>query len=136
MEKQKRLRITDILILVVSIIFLIGIKTIFKPCGPKEDGSWMSCHWAGNAVAAMAAVLVVIAVIHLIMTDAKIKMGLSCAMIPTAVVAAIIPGHMIGLCMMDTMRCHAVMTPATILLSVITIVVVVIDILLYRRSLS
>lgn len=135
MEKQKsRVGITDILLLAIGIVFLIGIKTFFKPCGPKDDGSWMSCHWAGNAVAAMAAVLVVIAVIHLIVADSKIKMGLACAMLPVAVVAALIPGHVIGLCMMDTMRCHAVMTPATILLAVVIAVVAVADIIIYRRK--
>ena len=46
-----------ILLFVFSVVELIGIRTFFAPCGPKEDGSWMSCHWAGQAVTGTAAVL-------------------------------------------------------------------------------
>lgn len=134
MEKKKRkIGATDIAFLLVSAVFLVGILTFFKPCGPKDDGSFMTCHWAGNAVAGTAAVLVIIAIAHLVVSDAKIKTGLSIAAIPVAVLAAVIPGNLIKLCMMDTMRCHAVMHPAAVVTAVLVMIVAVIDLVVNQK---
>lgn len=134
MEKQKRkIKISDITFLVVSAIFFIGSLTFFQPCEPMEDGGWMTCHWAGQAVAGIAAVLLVISILHIVVSNAQMKSGLSMAAIPMAVLAAIIPGHLINLCMMDTMRCHAVMTPGTIVMSVLVIAAAVFDIVVNRK---
>lgn len=133
-KKNKRFGIGDIVLLAVSAVFFIGILTFFKSCGPMEDGSWMTCHWACQAITGVAAVLLVIAIIHFIVPDAKIKAGLSIAAIPAAILAAVIPGHLINLCMMNTMRCRAIMTPLTILFSVLTIVAAVVDIIYNRKK--
>ena len=61
-QNDRRIGVSDILLFVFSVVELIGIRTFFAPCGPKEDGSWMSCHWAGQAVTGTAAVLVVLAI--------------------------------------------------------------------------
>ncbi|MBO5574333.1 MAG: DUF4418 family protein, partial [Clostridium sp.] len=52
-----RIRATDIALTIISFLFLIGTKTIFGPCGPKEDGSFMTCHWAGQALFGIACVM-------------------------------------------------------------------------------
>ena len=62
----------DIVLLVVSVFFLIGILTFFQACGPKDDGSWMTCHWAGQALTGLAAVLTVIALIVITLVDDKL----------------------------------------------------------------
>ncbi|MBR1864891.1 MAG: DUF4418 family protein [Lachnospiraceae bacterium] len=135
MEKQKhKIGISDILLLVVSIIFFVGILTFFKPCGPMDDGNWMTCHWAGNAIAGASVVLLIIAILHILIPDARIKIGLSIAVIPIAALAAVIPGHLINLCMMETMRCHAVMTPATIVMAAFMIAAAAFDILVNRKK--
>ncbi len=123
----------DILLLLISVIFLIGVLTIFKPCAPSPDGNWMACHWAGQAVAGLAAVLVIISLAHMILSDAKIKTGLNLAVIPVAVLAMILPGHLISLCVMDFMRCHSVTRPAVIVMSVLTIAAAVYNILSRRN---
>ena len=135
MEKKKiNIGVTDIILLVLSIVFLIGIRTFFAPCGPKDDGSWMTCHWAGQAITGIASVLLVISVIHMFVKDAKVKQGLAIAMIPMALFSAILPGNMIGLCMMNTMRCHSVMHPATIVMSVLMIAAAVLDLIMQRKK--
>lgn len=135
MEKKKiNIGVTDIILLVLSIVFLIGIRTFFAPCGPKDDGSWMTCHWAGQAITGIAAVLLVISVIHLLVKESKVKQGLAIAMIPMALFSAILPGNMIGLCMMNTMRCHSVMHPATIVMSVLMIAAAVLDLIMQRKK--
>ena len=133
-DKKINIGVTDVVLLIIEIIFLVGIITVFKACGPMEDGSWMSCHWACQAVTGVAGVLLVISLLHMFIPGAKIKLGLSIAMIPVSILSAIIPGYMIKLCMMDTMRCHAVMRPFVIVISIISIVISIIDIIIQHKK--
>lgn len=134
MDKNKSSnRVSEILLLALSAFFLIGMLTFLGPCGPKDDGTWMTCHWAGQALKGVAAVWLVISVLHLLVKDPKAKMGLSLAAIPTALLGAILPGNLIGLCMMNTMRCHSVMRTSAIILSVLVIVVSAYDAFVQSR---
>ena len=134
MEKSGfKVKLTDILLLVVTLVFFIGMQKAFAPCGLTEDGSFMNCHWAGNVISGLALVMLVIAVIHLLSRDGGIKKGLSISMIPLSVFAIITPNRLITLCMMPSMRCHAVMTPAVIIFSVITIVFAVLDVFVLKE---
>ena len=135
MEQKKGFRIGagDVLLLVGSAAFLLGSLLVFGPCGPKEDGSWMTCHWAGNALSGLAAVLTVISLIHVFVPHARIKQGLSCGMIPVAILAALAPGHVVGLCMHADMRCHTVMAPSAMVFAVAIVVFAVIDLILQRK---
>lgn len=130
--KEKRIGAIDIVLLILSAALLIGVLTVFAPCGPKEDGSWMTCHWAGNAAAGVAAVLTVCAIVRMLVK--RTRPGMDCAMAASAILAALLPGELIHLCMMADMRCRAVMTPAVRVLSVLIAVVAVIDIVLQRRK--
>ena len=135
MENKKiNVGASDIVLAVFGILYFVGILTFFAPCGPKEDGSWMACHWAGNAVAAFAAVIAVSALCHVFVPSPKIKLGLSLAIIPTALASALLPGNLINLCGMKMMRCHTVMHPAVIVASILVIVAAVVDILVQRKK--
>lgn len=131
-SKTPRFGVGDIALLVVSIAFLVGIVALFGPCGPKEDGSWMTCHWAGNAVTGLATVLVAISIIHALVPGAQVKMGLAIATIPVSALAAVLPANIIDLCMMNTMHCRVVMRPAVIACAVVMIAAAVFDILWYH----
>lgn len=133
-RNKDRIRITDIALVLLSALYLLGMLTVLGPCGPKEDGSYMNCHYAGIAAAAAAAVLLVLAAGHLLLSGWRWKRGLSLAMIPTAAAGAWIPGNVIHLCMMTNMRCHAVMRPAAILFSAAVILTAAADIFLTRRQ--
>lgn len=133
-KNKKRVGVSDIMLLAVGIVFIIGIFTFFRGCGPAEDGSWMTCHWAAQAIKGISAVILVDVVAHVIIPDARIKMGLSTGLIPLAVLAMVVPGHLINLCMMNTMRCRAVMTPGTIIMSVLVIIAAVADIIIQRKA--
>ena len=132
--KKRRCGITDVLLLVLNLIFFVGIQTVFAPCEAHPDGSWMTCHWAGQALMGIAAALTVIAVMHLVIPRAQVKMGLALAMIPVSVLALVLPDHLIGLCMMETMHCHTVMTPAVTVLSLLNIMTAGADIYVYRKG--
>lgn len=135
MEKRKfQIGVSDIILAAITVIYFIGALTFFKSCGPKDDGSWMTCHWAGNAVAGLAAVLAVTAIAHLVISNAKMKIGLSIALIPIAVLTALVPGHLIQICMMETMRCHVVMRPSAIVMAILIVAAAVFDIVVYRKK--
>lgn len=127
-SKKINIGIFDIVLLVLSVIFFIGSKTFFKACDPMENGNWMSCHWANQAITGLAAVLSVIAIIHLFLPNAKLKAGLGISVIPICILTAILPGNLINLCMMNTMRCHAVMQSATIAFSVVILIAAALDV--------
>ena len=133
--KNKSL-ITGIVFLALTLILAVGVFTVFGACEPLEDGGWMTCHWAGEAVKGVAIVLAVIAVIRLLVKDGKIKAGLSLAAVPTAVLAAIIPGHLINICGMASMRCHTHFQPAALVLGILIAVTALIDILINLKSAS
>lgn len=126
-NKNRNIGFSDLLLVLLSAVFLIGIRSFFAPCGPKEDGSWMTCHWAGQAVSGAAAVLLCLAVAHLLVRNRGVKAGLSMAMIPTAALTMLIPGKLIHMCMMQSMRCHSVMKPGVIVCAVLTILAAVFD---------
>ena len=133
-HEKRRFGITDVLLLVLNLIFFVGIQTVFAPCEARPDGSWMTCHWAGQALMGIAAALLAIAVMHLVIPRAQIKLGLALAMLPLSVFALVLPDHLIDLCMMETMHCHTVMQPAVTALSLLNIMLVLADIYVYRRG--
>ena len=109
--KDKGFRIWDIASIALSALFLVGTLTFMKPCAAHEDGSWMSCHWAGQALMGIAALLTALSVMKCVVRGTGAKRGLALSMIPAALLAALLPGSLIDLCMMDTMRCHQVTQP-------------------------
>lgn len=123
-KKSTKNRIVDIiievLILLLSAALCVGVKLIFHACGQTDEGKWMACHWAEQAVAALGGSMTLTAVMLLCMRKSAVKLGLSLALIPQAAAAALIPNTLINLCMMETMRCHTTMKPAVIVISVIT----------------
>ena len=94
----------------------------------------MTCHWAGQAVTGVAALLAVLATVRFFLADSRAKLGLDLAVIPTAMLAALIPGRLINLCMMHDMRCRAVMRPAVIVFSVLLIAAALVDLLMQRKK--
>lgn len=131
---KKRISVLNIIILIVSIVFLAGTLSFLKPCGPKEDGSFMSCHWAGQTLVGIAVVIIVMAILLLLLPAAESKMGTALAMIPVGILAAVIPGGLIHLCMMETMRCHAVMKPGARCFGIIIAVLAVISAVMSARK--
>ena len=113
---------------VLTALLAIGVLTVFKACAPMEDGSWMNCHNAQMQVFIVAVVMTVIGIVNIFVKGQKINLCLEIVDIVLAVVAAIIPGIITGLCMMDTMRCHALMRPFVVVLSILVIIAQVLTI--------
>ena len=131
---KRRFGITDVLLLVLNLIFFAAIQTVFAPCEARPDGTWMPCHHTGEAIAGVAAVLAAMALLHLIIPRAHIKCGLAIAMIPVSLLALLLPGHLMDLCMMDQMRCHTVTAPAVTSIALLDIMLAAADIYVYRKG--
>lgn len=131
---MKRFTVCDFLLPVLALALLLGLLFVFGPCAPGEDGGWMTCHWAGQALKGIAALALSLSLLHLIPAPNQRKIGLDLALMGTAVLALCVPGRLIGLCMMADMRCRSVMTPAVTVLSVLLIAVSLADSLTRRKS--
>ena len=105
------------LILLFSVLAAVGVKTFLGPC-VHEDGTFGPCHWAGQALLGisllMSAQSIAVLAAH---KNSQLSRGLFLAMALTSVLGMLIPGPVISLCGMATMRCRSLMRPAmTILL--------------------
>ena len=100
----------------LALLLTVGSLTIFKACG-EHDGKYMACHWAQNAVTLIGAVISIQALLRILLKNSGIKAGLAISIFLSAVSVIFIPGHVISLCMMDTMRCISTFKPAVIVIA-------------------
>lgn len=127
----------DIALLILCLFAAIGSVTIFEPCGPRPDGSFMVCHWAGRAITGTGIALALQAAFHLLAKSASVKLGISISMIPTTLLLFAIPHGLIDLCMREEMHCHTVMAPAVTVLTILLLLLLAADIFFQReRSIS
>ena len=116
MEKEERMNmlvdkgkirfaVTDLMLIVMSILLLCGINFWFPVCTATGE-KVMSCHWAGRTLSAAAWLVLAIALIHLAVPCDRIKTGMdiSCALI--SVFIMMIPGKVIAICRDSSMHCH------------------------------
>ena len=104
---------------IAALVLTIGAFTFFKACG-EHDGKFMACHWAQNAVTLIGVLLIISALIRLFTRDNGVRAGIAVTQFLLSAAAALIPGTIINLCMMETMRCHTIFKPAVIILAVIS----------------
>lgn len=129
-------RIGGIILLILSVFLVVGVMTFAGPCGPKPNGSFMVCHWAGQAVLGVGVVLVFLSLLHVAFKNNYFKQGLNMGIILNSLLAICIPGNLIHLCMMNHMRCHTVMKPFVIVISALIVSVAVVDFFIRRKSLK
>ena len=135
-NKEKfKLSVTELILLVISVLFLIGINSWFSVCPANED-MIMSCHWAGEMLKVMGLLILVVAVIHLIIADTKIKLGMDIPLICICLVTAFIPGGIINICQNTEMVCRQSTQTWTIILSIVLLVITLVDIIFYVSYLS
>ena len=134
-NKKIKLGVTDILLVIISIVFTAGIRGWFKVCEPMGEG-FMSCHWAGETLKAMSITMLVLCIIHVFMPDEKIKIGMDIAFIGVLVFSLMIPGGVINLCMMEDMKCRSLTKPWNMGICIVWIIIILGDILLCIGSLN
>ncbi len=110
---MKKQTVPAILILILSLVIVIGSRTFLSPC-VHEDGSFGACHWAGQTLLGLGAVLGILALLCLLVKPSRAGIYLSA--LPVCALGILTPGTLISLCHMSTMRCRMVMQPAMVIL--------------------
>jgi len=135
-KKEKiRISITEIIKILFSLVFLVGIRTWFSVC-PVTSEMTMSCHWAGETLKAISLVLLAVSLIHMFIPDEKIKIGVDAASLCLLIMTAFTPGKVISLCQHAEMSCRSNAQPWTIVISAVMIIACVIDMIIYASALS
>ena len=117
--KKNPFSVLALIICILALITAAGSRTFLGPC-IHEDGSFGTCHWAGQAVFGTALLLAVQSLFALFQRHSLMRKGMFLAMFWTAMLGILFPGTLIGLCGMATMRCRAVMRPAVTILFALT----------------
>ena len=107
---EKKFSVISLVAAVAGLVLVIGVMTVFAACGPKEDGTWMHCHDTQMAIAACGVMITVALALATFLKGKGAKIVLYVVAIVLCVVVLALPSVM-PMCMMDTMRCHAVMAP-------------------------
>lgn len=128
MNLRKNFRLSDLIFAIINILFFIGITFVFHACGPKDDGSWMTCHYAQNIITLSSVIGMILSIIN-IFVNAQTKLGIYLSCFVIAVGTIFVPGKLIKLCMMSDMRCNAITKPCTIVFSIIIILSAVMNLI-------
>ena len=107
---DKRFPVVSLVSAVLALVLVFGVVTVFSACGPKDDGTWMHCHDVQTAIAACGAALTVVLALATFLKGKGVRIALYAVAIVLCIVVIALPGVM-PMCMVDTMRCHAVMAP-------------------------
>lgn len=120
-RRSGRGSVLTVVILLLAFVAAVGSKSFLGAC-IHDDGSFGPCHWAAQALFGTALLIAAQSITLLCMKDAATRRGLFLAMLLTSLLGILIPGPLISLCGMATMRCRALMKPAqTILFTVMGI---------------
>ncbi len=110
---MKKQVIPSIILLILAVLIVAGSQTFLSPC-VHEDGSFGSCHWAGQMLLGLGCVLCILATLSLCIK--RIRPDIYLSILPVSALGILTPGTLIDLCRMSTMRCRMVMQPAMIIL--------------------
>lgn len=91
-------------------------------CPLPESGRWMKCHWMARAELGVGVLVAMLGVLMLLQKDRGVCRGLSQALVGLAVLAAALPGGLIGGCMNMQMPCQTVSIPVLYVLSAVLFV--------------
>ena len=118
---SKKFPVVSLVATIAALLLAIGVMTVFAACGPKEDGTWMHCHDVQMGIMACGVVATVALAIATFVKSKGARIALYVVAIIACVVVLALPSVM-PMCSMETMRCHAVMTPFARIMAAITAV--------------
>ena len=119
---------------ILSLLLLTGALTVFRACGPKEDGTWMHCHTAQNDIVIAAAILFVVFAAAAVIQNKMLSGVFHIVGIAGSLIVILIPGILVHMCMMDTMRCYEFMQPFARVMGVLLILSAVINLIFANKK--
>ena len=105
----------------LSLLLALGSFTVFAACGVKEDGSWMRCHSAQTTVTLCAVLLSVFLVLLAFIREKALKIVLNGIGIVGSAAIFLIPGKLMPMCMMRTMRCYTLFQPFVRIMAILVV---------------
>lgn len=117
-----KIKIYNFTTLIIALLSVLGSNTIFRACPPMENGMWMHCHTAQLIVTFAFLGIALVSLINVFVNNAVIGSILRIINIIIAIIALLTPGIIIKMCMMSTMRCHALLKPFTIIMCILLII--------------
>ena len=133
-KQSKPSPIAGVILLSLSVLLAIGLKTFAAPCEAHGAEAAHMCHWACRVVLGMDAVLGVISLVRVFELDEGERRGLSFSAALIGALIAATPGWLIALCEDPAMRCQSVMRPFCLAVGIAVALVGGID--LTRRLLA
>ncbi len=115
MKKRKGMA-AGLLRAALSLLLAFGAQTFIGPC-LHEDGGRSVCLYAGKMATALGILLFVWAVICLFLKKEAVKSTLAFASLGVSLLTMMLPGGVLPLCGMETMRCHLIMKPSVRILA-------------------
>ena len=103
----------------LSLLLALGSFTVFAACGVKEDGSWMRCHSAQTTVTLCAVLLSAFLVWPAFVRKRALRIVLNGIGIAGSIAVFLIPGKLMPMCMMRTMRCYTLFQPFVRIMAVL-----------------
>ncbi len=129
--KYKKL---DLLSLIVAVLLSVGIMTVFEGCAMQDDGTWMRCHNAQLYTFYVGIAITVLALAYIFIKDSLAKLIINVIVIALAIFQALVPGNVVRLCSLYSMRCYTVMKPFSIIMGVVLVLLSVIKIVYLLRK--
>ena len=103
----------------LSLLLALGACTVFAACGVKKDGSWMRCHSAQTTVMICAAVLSAFLLLPAFIRERALRIVLNGIGIAGSIAVFLIPGKLMPMCVMRTMRCYTLFQPFVRIMTVL-----------------
>ena len=122
--------IIELIIFVVSLLFLLGIRLWFPVCEVMGE-TVMACHWAGEILKALTVLSFVLSLVHIFLPNGSVKIGMDLSLIGLLVLTLYVPGNIVNICEMTDMSCRHYTLPWTIAFSVVLILLALADIVFY-----
>ena len=121
-EQRPKPGIMDVIVTLLPAVLVAGLRTFAAPC-MHEDGSAAACTTAGTVLLVLGVVTLVLAVMRLLGVDRRTRRSLDLFLVIAGIALAVLPGTILPLCMMETMRCRAVMMPFARIIGAATAIV-------------
>ena len=114
-------RIFGILFLVLGLLLFLTPGTLAPVCPMKPDGSFMKCHWMGEAARMLGGLITALGVIFLLSKRSRI--GIAFSNIGLGVCLILLQTVVIGTCKNAAMHCNVYTKPVILLLAILLIVI-------------
>ncbi|MDR2094527.1 MAG: DUF4418 family protein [Treponema sp.] len=112
---------TGIPFVLAGLLIAFGPITIFPVCAITHD-MIMKCHWTARAEHGVGLVIAALGLLTVLVKLPAFRLGLSAAVILSAVTALLLPTVLIGVCSSHNMACRILTLPALTVISTLTII--------------